>query len=236
MVREKRRREKYFKSYDMSKKNVVIFGGTSGLGHEVASALSPDQGAYEVFVVGSTLIDLRKDCTAMVDTYFENIKPDVLVFFSNFTVNSFLHKQSSIDIENQINVNIKGCLTVVSGALKHMRKNNYGRIIIASSIIEEISKPGTSIYAACKGFYETLVKNIALENGAFGINANCLKLGYMDGGLTYSHLTEEIRNDALNFQIPAKRFGKIDELVSGVEFLIDNEYVNGAVIRMAGGL
>lgn len=221
------------------KKNLIVFGGTSGLGEALCNKFKSegDTSPYRtIYPIGTSTVDLTSnECDETLDEIFEDNIPGDLIFFSNFTTNGFLHKQTPLEIEMQIKVNILGGTKVISKALQWMRKQKYGRIIIASSIVEEKTLPGTSIYAACKGYYETLVKNIAIENSSLGITANCLKLGYMDGGLTYTHLTDTYRESIIK-EIPIKRLGTIDELYSGINFLIGNEYVNGATIRMAGGL
>ena len=221
------------------KKNLIVFGGTSGLGKALCDKYTADvdNSPYQfIYPIGSSIVNLADDeCSDVLDKIFDEVPPDDLIFFSNFTINGFLHKQSVHDIEMQIKTNILGGTLVINKALQLMRKRKYGRIIIASSIVEEKTVGGTSIYAACKGYYETFVKNIACENAALGITANCLKLGYMDGGLTYTHLTDEFRKSIVN-EIPSKRLGSIDELYSSINFLIGNEYVNGSIIRIAGGL
>ena len=93
---------------------------------------------------------------------------------------------------------------------------------------------GTSVYAASKAYYENLVKTIALENASKGITANCIQLGYMDGGLTYTLPPEFIEKTVA--QIPAKRLGTSKEIAQTIDFLINNPYVNGTTIHLTGGL
>ena len=64
--------------------------------------------------------------------------------------------------------------------------------------------------------------------------ANCLQLGYMDGGLTNT-LSEDFLKQKIE-AIPAKRLGRVDEIAHAVKFLIENEYVNGATLKLTGGL
>jgi NAD(P)-dependent dehydrogenase (short-subunit alcohol dehydrogenase family) len=115
-----------------------------------------------------------------------------------------------------------------------MRKNNYGRIILASSITTEKNIMGTSLYAATKAFYENLVKTICLENASKNITANCIQLGYMDGGLTYT-LPEQFIEDKIK-EIPTHRLGNPKEIASTIGFLIENSYINGKTLSLTGGL
>ena len=93
---------------------------------------------------------------------------------------------------------------------------------------------GVGIYAACKAFYENLAKTTALENASRGITVNCIQLGYMDGGLTYT-LPEDFLQQQIE-KIPAKRLGTPKEIAQTIDFLIKNEYINGTTIKLTGGL
>jgi NAD(P)-dependent dehydrogenase (short-subunit alcohol dehydrogenase family) len=46
---------------------------------------------------------------------------------------------------------------------------------------------------------------------------------------------ENIKENILK-QIPIKRFGKPEEILSGINFIINNEYINGTSIDINGGL
>ena len=212
-------------------KKIAFFGGSGGLGSEVIPYL---QSKYDVSSVGSIVVNLTKNDDII--NYFDLNSPDIVIIFSNYNYNSFLHKYKDNEnqLDKQIDINITGVTKCLSYALDNMRKNNYGRIIIASSITVDRSIIGTSVYAATKAYYENLVKTICLENASKNITANCIQLGYMDGGLTYTLSKEFLQNTIL--QIPAKRLGTPEEIFQTVDFLIDNNYINGTTIKLTGGL
>jgi NAD(P)-dependent dehydrogenase (short-subunit alcohol dehydrogenase family) len=212
-------------------KKIAFFGGTGGLGTQVTKHLTN----YEVDQIGSLKVNLTSKYD-IPNYFYSNTDVDVVVIFSNYNHNNFLHKYEYNDVElhKQIDVNVTGVTNCISRALKDMRASGYGRIIIASSITVDKSVMGTSIYAAVKAYYENLVKTIALENASKGITANCIQLGYMDGGLTYT-LSDDFINQTIE-KIPAKRLGTALEIAKTIEFLIENEYVNGSTIKLTGGL
>jgi NAD(P)-dependent dehydrogenase (short-subunit alcohol dehydrogenase family) len=211
--------------------NISFFGGTGGLGKKVVEDLKE----HNVDVVGSNKVNFEN--SEEIEKYFEDRDVDVVVIFTNFNFNAFLHKYEGDNLKNlykQIDVNIKGVLEVISNSLRIMRNKGYGRIILASSITVSEKVAGTSIYASCKAFYESIVKNIAIENASKNITANCIQLGYMDGGLTYT-LPKEFIDNKIN-TIPAKRLGSTEEISSTIDFLIKNDYINGTTIKLTGGL
>jgi NAD(P)-dependent dehydrogenase (short-subunit alcohol dehydrogenase family) len=79
-----------------------------------------------------------------------------------------------------------------------------------------------------------LVQTVAIENASKGITANCMQLGYMDGGLTHT-IGQEFLSKIIS-SIPACRLGRAEEIAETIKFLILNEYVNGATIKVSGGL
>ena len=213
-------------------KKIAFFGGSGGLGKEVIKHLSE----YEIDSVSSKMVNLMSD-NDISNYFFVNKNIDVLVIFSNFNFNSFIHKydeKNYSELEKQINVNITGVIKLMSSSLKIMRNNKFGRIILASSVTVDKNVMGTGVYAATKSFYENIVKTISLENASYGITCNCIQLGYMDGGLTYT-LSDDFINSTIN-TIPSKRLGTTKEISQAIDFIIKNEYINGTTIKLTGGL
>jgi NAD(P)-dependent dehydrogenase (short-subunit alcohol dehydrogenase family) len=212
-------------------KKIAFFGATSGLGKQVVPLL----GKYTVDRIGSTRVNFENE-NDIGNYFYLNSDLDVLVVFTNYNYNSLVHKyrNKSAELNKQLHINIQGVTECISYALDCMRKNNYGRIIIASSIVVDRSIVGAGIYGATKAYYENLVKTVAIENAAKNITANCIQLGYMDGGLTYT--LDPVFLESTIQSIPAKKLGTPQEIANTISFLIDTEYVNGATIKLTGGL
>jgi 3-oxoacyl-[acyl-carrier protein] reductase len=115
-----------------------------------------------------------------------------------------------------------------------MRESKYGRVILISSVLSEKNVVGTGVYSSCKSFIDKFVKNVSLENIKHGVTANTIQLGYFDGGMTYRIPEKNI--DSIKKTIGLQRFGRIDELVKTINFLIDNEYVTGINLKIDGNL
>jgi acetoacetyl-CoA reductase/3-oxoacyl-[acyl-carrier protein] reductase len=115
-----------------------------------------------------------------------------------------------------------------------MREKNYGRIILFSSVLAEKPVVSTSIYSGCKGFLDSFVKTVALENASKNITCNTIQLGYFDGGLTYKIPQNFLTNIVNN--IPTKRLGTIEELENTILFLINTPYINGINLKINGGI
>jgi len=212
-------------------KKVAFFGATSGLGKQVVPLLTD----CKVDSIGSTKVNFENE-SDIRNYFFLNNDTDVLLIFTNYNYNSLIHRYAhkQVELHKQLHINMQGVTECISHALDAMRRNSYGRIILASSVVVDRSVVGAGIYGATKAYYENLVKTIALENASKGITANCIQLGYMDGGLTYT--LDSVFLDNTIKSIPAKRLGTPQEIADTISFLIKNEYINGTTIKLTGGL
>jgi NAD(P)-dependent dehydrogenase (short-subunit alcohol dehydrogenase family) len=148
--------------------------------------------------------------------------------------NSFAHKANPYDWGEIIRVNLLGTFHVILALLPEMRKNNYGRIINFSSIVDRLGIPGTSAYAASKAGLLGLTRVLAAENASKGITVNNLNLGYFKIGMG-CELPPELGNE-IKKRIPVSEFGDPETIYNAVNFLINNSYVNGASLDINGGL
>ena len=195
-------------------KKILLIGGSGGLGSQLSNKL---KNYYNVTSVGSKELDVRD--YSQCENYFNKNKFDIVLNFAGVNYDTLVHKinEGNIDdVNNLIDVNIKGSINVTSSCLKSMRENQYGRIIHISSVLSEKNIIGTSIYSASKAFLDKFVKNISLENIKYHITANTIQLGYFDGGMSYripDDFIEMVKKD-----IGLNRFGSIDELSKTIQF------------------
>jgi len=208
--------------------SIAIFGGTSGIGQQLVPLLSQ----YEIISLGSKDVDLLS--FHQVGLFFKENKPSVVINLAGYNYDGFLHKIELSKVLDQINVNIVGTVNLIQGALSYMRERKFGRIILSSSVLAKKTVAGTSIYSATKSFIETLSRVSASENARNNITINCLRMGYMDAGLTH-RIPEGVRNQ-IREAIPSKMFGQIINIAEAVKFLINADYVTGTSIDINGGL
>jgi len=211
-------------------KTVALFGASGGLGSQLLPLLETK---YNVISISSSDIDVTS--FTQVNKFFETNDIDIVINLTGYNFDTFAHKINNTNqIDKQIDVNIKGTINVVSNCLSKMREQQFGRIILVSSVLADNPVISTSIYAGCKGFVDSFTKTVALENANKNINCNSLQLGYFDGGLTYK-IPEAFR-DTIKNNIPAKRWGMISELYNTIDYLIETGYITGQNINISGGI
>jgi NAD(P)-dependent dehydrogenase (short-subunit alcohol dehydrogenase family) len=208
---------------------ILVVGGTGGIGTKLVPILSKE---HEVDPVGSKVFNLND--SSQMTSYLAESNPDVIVNAAGISSDGFLHKAFSDDTAKQISVNAIGAANLLKAALPIMRDNNRGNIVFLSSVLSKNVVMGTGIYSATKAFVETLVRVAAVENARKNVRINALRLGYMDAGMK-----DTISNDTLEkikTSIPLNTFGAVENIATAIKFLIEADYVTGALIDINGGL
>jgi NAD(P)-dependent dehydrogenase (short-subunit alcohol dehydrogenase family) len=110
-----------------------------------------------------------------------------------------------------------------------------GIIISTASVAAYEGQIGQAAYAASKGGIVSLTLPAAREFAQFGIRVNTIAPGLFSTPLLEG-LTDEAKQ-SLTTAIPfPKRLGAAEEYAKLVLHIIDNNYINGEVIRIDGGL
>lgn len=214
-------------------KTVAVFGGTGGLGCLLHSYL--EQSYEKVISIGSKDVDVTS--YGEVKEFFDKNEIEIVINLSGYNYDKFVHKLTAddmIEVRKQLDINIQGTINITNCALAQMREIGYGRLILVSSVLADHPVVSTGIYAGCKGFVDSFVKTVALENAGKNISCNSLQLGYFDGGLTF-RIPEQFR-DKIVKNIPAQRWGSIQELFNTVDYLIKTPYITGQNINISGGI
>src|SRR5699024_6883665 len=71
------------------------------------------------------------------------------------------------------NINLKGTFLTVKACLPYMKEENYGKMVITSSITgNKVGNPGLTHYAASKGGVNGFIKSAAIELAKYNITVN----------------------------------------------------------------
>ena len=143
--------------------------------------------------------------------------------------------------EKIIRVNLIGTFNVIRLAAAAMVQSEpavdgeRGVIINTASIAAFEGQIGQTAYAASKGGIVSMTLPVAREMARYGIRVMTVAPGLFDTPMLAS-LSEEVRQ-SLGEQIPfPSRLGRPEEYASLVRHIIENEMLNGEVIRLDGAL
>jgi 3-oxoacyl-[acyl-carrier protein] reductase len=207
-------------------------------GHRVVGLdrLEQEHGPLER-IVAADLLDPAVPGQVVADVLATEGRLDVLVHNAALYVPT--HPLAEVTLEDydlQTGVNLRAVFFLSQAAAEAMRPNGWGRIIGISSVGARTGGVSNSaIYNAAKAGVISLMKNFARNYGPYGITANAIAPGAIEGYMT-AHLTAAERARFID-AVPLGRFAQPIEVANVVGFLASDgaSYINGATIDVNGG-
>ena len=235
-------------------RNVVITGGTRGIGEALVRAFS--ECGDRVFVIyekseeqAKTLaselgvIPVRCDISKKEDVIravseIHKVAPFIDVLINNAGI-SHIKLFSDItedELYRMFGVNTFGAFFMTQELLSDMIHKKAGKIINISSMWGEVGASCEVHYSASKSAVIGFTKALAKELAPSGITVNCITPGLIETEMNKNidrQSLEEIIND-----IPLARMGKPLEVANLALFLASEkaDYITGQVIGISGGM
>lgn len=141
------------------------------------------------------------------------------------------------DWDRLIRTNLSTAYWTGQEAGRLMCAAGYGRLVFISSVSGLLAHANHSIYAASKAGMNQLVRAMAREWSAFGVEANTVAPGYVETELTRDHLAKDDTRARLESQVPAGRLGVPQEVANAITFLASPRaaFITGQVLYVDGG-
>ena len=226
---------------------IIVSGASGGIGRAVLPGLAdldrviglynnklpPLQKNTRIKVEKVNLMD-EKEIRIFVDKNRRELERITIVHFAAKSVDKLAVHCEVSDWNDVMNINLRGNFLLSRSLIPLMIRQRWGRIIHISSVVGMAGIPGTVAYATSKTGLIGLSRVLAKEYARFNITSNVLCLGYFEVGLIET-LNGKTRQKILS-QIPSRQLGKIASISNSVRWLIDSDYVNGAVINIDGGI
>ena len=224
---------------------IILTGASGGLGKKIYKhfeksepiiGLTNSKSLTPSFFGINEKVDLTnpKEIEKFVKNYKNKIRNLTLINMAVISKDGLLANYPTNQILETFSINVFSNIKLVQTLLPIMISQRFGRIIHVSSIVGQQGLVGAGIYAASKTALNGYSQTLAKEYARFQITSNILSLGYFEGGLL-EKLGETFSKSILK-KIPAKRFGKSEDILSAIKFLRDCEYINGENINLHGGL
>ncbi|QCR32726.1 3-hydroxyacyl-CoA dehydrogenase [Lysinibacillus sp. SGAir0095] len=141
-----------------------------------------------------------------------------------------------------IDINLIGTFNVIRLAAELISKNESltedgekGCIVNTASVAAFDGQMGQAAYGASKAGVAGMTLPIARDLSEFGIRINTVAPGLFHTPMA-AGLPEKIVDKLGSMVEFPKRLGKPEEYATLVQFLIENNYINGEVIRLDGGI
>lgn len=238
----------------LTDKNVVITGGTTGIGLATAKAFI-NQGA-NVLITGRSTANLQKAAEEINSPKLKTLVSDTSnsegiaalekavtesgnkldALFLNAAIATFgpIETVTEADFDAQFNTNVKGHFFTLQKLLPHL--NDGSSVILTSSVVASAANIGTSVYSATKGALNKIAQVAANELAERKIRVNLVSPGPIQTPGLESVLDAD--GKAYMASVTAlQRLGTADEIANTVVFLASDaaSYISGTDITADGG-
>lgn len=239
---------------DFKGKNVVITGGTTGIGLATAKAFI-NAGAT-VYITGRKAENLQKAADEINSPQLKTIvsdtskladlaileravaesgeKLDVLFLNAGIATFTSIEQVTEAEFDAQFNTNVKGHFFTLQKLIPHL--SNGAAVVFTSSTVASASNMGASVYSATKGALNKIAHVAANELADRKIRVNIVS----PGPILTPGLESVIPPEAKAYLAAAtalQRLGEADEIAKTVLFLASDaaSFITGTEIVADGG-
>lgn len=233
-----------------TKKEILVTGSSRGIGRAIAVDLH--KAGYSVILHGKTksdaLLKLSEELSAKYICFDVSDSAAAKEALQPYTVNALygvvLNAGISIDNtfvgldkdewESVINTNLNSFFNVLNPVLMPMLRKKEGRVVVMSSVSGIMGNRGQTNYSASKAGLIGAAKALSVEVASRNITVNIVAPGLIETDMIDEHLPF----DEIKKAIPARRFGKVEDVAPLVTFLMspNASYITRQVIGINGGL
>ena len=201
---------------------------------EVVAAIVDAGGRAKAFGADVADPDACADLVQRVTATFGRL--DVLVNNAGVTRDTLALRMKREDWDAVIATDLSSAFHLSKAALRGMLRAGWGRIVNVSSVVALMGNVGQANYVAAKAGLIGLTKALAREYAGKGVTVNAVAPGFIESDMTAA-LADELR-DAYLAQIPARRFGRPEEVAAAIAYLASDDaaYVNGQTLTIDGGM
>jgi len=224
-------------------KNILIIGGSSGIGLALAELLSSRNSVYVASRSSESLSQLKVNHIAYDATSDEL---DVSQLPDN--LHGFVYCPGSINLRpfkglkteafiNDFELNVIGAVNALKSVLNLLNASGNASVVFFSTVAVQTGMPFHSSVASSKGAIEGLTRSLAAEF-APKIRVNAIAPSLVDTPLASKFLNNELKLEKANERHPLGRVGNAQEIAKATAFLLGEEsgWMTGNIVQLDGGI
>lgn len=239
---------------DFTNKNIVITGGSTGIGLATANAFI--KAGATVWITSRSAANLQTAAAIIASPNLQTLvsdtsskagiavlekavaetgaKVDVLFLNAGIAVFAPIASATEADFDAQFNTNVKGYYFTLQKMIPHL--NEGASVIFTSSTVATAANSGTSIYSATKGAVNRIAQIAANELADQKIRVNLLSPGPVETP-GFDKATLGMPKEAFSSVTALQRMGRPEEIAKTVLFLAseDASFITGTELVVDGG-
>ena len=228
----------------LSDKNILIVGGTSGIGQAIVNHLI-EQGAsiymasrQESTVDSDQITHIPLDVNEMSDEL--EALPDTLhglVYTpGTITLKPFQGLKPE-DFLADFNLNVVGAVRVLQASLKKLKAAQGASVVLFSTVAVQLGLNYHTSVAAAKGALEGLGRSLAAELASKQVRVNLIAPSLTDTPLAQNLLASDEKREASRKRHPLGRYGEPEDMAHMATFLLseNSSWMTGQVLHVDGG-
>jgi len=212
----------------------LIFGAQGSIGNYIFEQFKIEG----VETIGTTTnIDKITNNIICVDiNNFNNLLTienlDIIVWTQGYNFNDNINNFDAENFDTIMNANVKFILVTMNFLLKNNKINNNAKMVIVSSIWEELTRENKLSYSISKAALSGLVKNVAYDLSSKNILINNVLPGVIDNEMSQKILLPEQFNYIKNY-MHFERLVTLNDVYKTIKFLTtENSGITGQSIKV----
>jgi 3-oxoacyl-[acyl-carrier protein] reductase len=225
------------------KKNVLIIGGSSGIGRALVDLLIPEHNIYVASRSNESLANAEVthiSYDVMNDSLDVSDLPEQLY--------GFVYCPGSINLrpfrglkpqtfQDDFNLNVVGAVKSLQSVLPLLLKSLQASLVFYSTVAVSTGMPFHASVAAAKGALEGLTRSLAAEY-APKFRVNCIAPSLTDTPLADKFLNNEAKLEKAQERHPLKQVGTAKNIAQMTAFLLgeESQWMTGQILHVDGGI
>ena len=228
----------------MKNKNILVIGGSSGIGLALVTLLLPDNNVYVASRSSERIDGLKVNYIpfdATKDTIDTSLLPETLDGFVYCPGSINLRPFKGLKIEaftDDFEINVLGAIKSLKSVLGLLlASTKASSVVFYSTVAVQTGMPFHSSVSASKGAIEGLTRSLAAEF-APKIRVNAIAPSIVDTPLASKFLNNDVKMEKANERHPLGRIGTAKELADVTAFLLGDQssWMTGRILQIDGGI
>ena len=224
-------------------KNILLIGGSHGIGFELAILLHEKHNVYIASRTNENLGNLDVNHIA-----YDAEKDELDLEALPDCLDGFVYCPGSINLKpfkalktetfrQDLELNFLSMVKTVHIVLEKLNKAKQSSIIFFSTVAVKVGMPYHTSVAASKGAIEGFAKALAAEY-APKLRVNVIAPSLTDTSLAGRLLNNDKKKELMNARHPMKRVGSPEDIANVAAFLLSDEssWITGQVLGVDGGM